>query len=307
MRSRNFIWVDSPAAVLDVAEVAKNDRAPAGGGGPPASPAGPRGRGDRGCGRGPARAPGLAGRAPGGDGARRLAAARAGGPGGARGGATALLPAREERAGAYGRSGTRIPIEQLLAADAALTPVHHRALLCGGRERGDRLVLPPVLRRGNGPDRGRRDGAGIPAPGHARAVVLRRSPRHRPRTTWSSCWPWTRTGPSSGTRGQGSRGGLPVGAGPRTGGRGRAAGATRSKLSSVASKRQIWVGGVPVGGGAPVVVQSMTKTDTSDVEATLEQIGRDGRCRLRAGARGGAARQGRGRAGDDRQALARAR
>jgi (E)-4-hydroxy-3-methylbut-2-enyl-diphosphate synthase len=42
----------------------------------------------------------------------------------------------------------------------------------------------------------------------------------------------------------------------------------------VPSKRQIWVGSVPVGGGAPVVVQSMTKTDTSDVEATLEQIGR---------------------------------
>jgi (E)-4-hydroxy-3-methylbut-2-enyl-diphosphate synthase len=42
----------------------------------------------------------------------------------------------------------------------------------------------------------------------------------------------------------------------------------------VASKRQIWVGGVPVGGGAPVVVQSMTKTDTSDIDATLAQIGR---------------------------------
>jgi (E)-4-hydroxy-3-methylbut-2-enyl-diphosphate synthase len=41
----------------------------------------------------------------------------------------------------------------------------------------------------------------------------------------------------------------------------------------MASRRQIWVGNVPVGGGAPVVVQSMTKTDTSDVEATLEQIG----------------------------------
>jgi (E)-4-hydroxy-3-methylbut-2-enyl-diphosphate synthase len=40
----------------------------------------------------------------------------------------------------------------------------------------------------------------------------------------------------------------------------------------VASKRQIWVGNVPVGGGAPVVVQSMTKTDTSDTSATLEQI-----------------------------------
>jgi len=39
---------------------------------------------------------------------------------------------------------------------------------------------------------------------------------------------------------------------------------------------------VPVGGGAPVVVQSMTKTDTSDVEATLAQIGRmaDAGCEL---------------------------
>jgi (E)-4-hydroxy-3-methylbut-2-enyl-diphosphate synthase len=42
----------------------------------------------------------------------------------------------------------------------------------------------------------------------------------------------------------------------------------------VASKRQIWVKDVPIGGGAPVVVQSMTKTDTSDVEATVAQIGR---------------------------------
>ncbi len=35
---------------------------------------------------------------------------------------------------------------------------------------------------------------------------------------------------------------------------------------------QVMVGDVPVGGGAPVVVQSMTNTDTSDVEATAEQI-----------------------------------
>jgi (E)-4-hydroxy-3-methylbut-2-enyl-diphosphate synthase len=42
----------------------------------------------------------------------------------------------------------------------------------------------------------------------------------------------------------------------------------------MSSRRQIWVGKVPVGGGAPVVVQSMTKTDTSDAEATLAQIGR---------------------------------
>ncbi|MBC7106166.1 MAG: flavodoxin-dependent (E)-4-hydroxy-3-methylbut-2-enyl-diphosphate synthase [Firmicutes bacterium] len=36
--------------------------------------------------------------------------------------------------------------------------------------------------------------------------------------------------------------------------------------------RPVWVGGVQVGGGAPVVVQSMTKTPTADVAATLSQI-----------------------------------
>lgn len=40
----------------------------------------------------------------------------------------------------------------------------------------------------------------------------------------------------------------------------------------MASKRQITVGNVPVGGGAPVAVQSMTNTDTRDAEATLGQI-----------------------------------
>lgn len=35
---------------------------------------------------------------------------------------------------------------------------------------------------------------------------------------------------------------------------------------------QVMVGDVPVGGGAPIVVQSMTNTDTSDVNATVEQI-----------------------------------
>ena len=40
----------------------------------------------------------------------------------------------------------------------------------------------------------------------------------------------------------------------------------------MASKRQIWVGGVPIGGGAPVAVQSMTKTETADYEATMSQI-----------------------------------
>ncbi|MGZ8474326.1 MAG: flavodoxin-dependent (E)-4-hydroxy-3-methylbut-2-enyl-diphosphate synthase, partial [Candidatus Deferrimicrobiaceae bacterium] len=36
--------------------------------------------------------------------------------------------------------------------------------------------------------------------------------------------------------------------------------------------RRIRVGGVPVGGGSPVSVQSMTNTDTRDVRATLAQI-----------------------------------
>lgn len=38
------------------------------------------------------------------------------------------------------------------------------------------------------------------------------------------------------------------------------------------SRVQVMVGDVPVGGGAPVVVQSMTNTRTDDVEATLGQI-----------------------------------
>jgi (E)-4-hydroxy-3-methylbut-2-enyl-diphosphate synthase len=36
--------------------------------------------------------------------------------------------------------------------------------------------------------------------------------------------------------------------------------------------RRVLVGGVPVGGGAPVVVQSMTNTDTADVESTARQV-----------------------------------
>ncbi len=38
--------------------------------------------------------------------------------------------------------------------------------------------------------------------------------------------------------------------------------------------RQIMLGQVPVGGGAPVTVQSMTNTDTRDVQATVAQIHR---------------------------------
>ena len=36
--------------------------------------------------------------------------------------------------------------------------------------------------------------------------------------------------------------------------------------------KQINVGGVPIGGGAPVTIQSMTNTPTQDVKATLDQI-----------------------------------
>ena len=38
--------------------------------------------------------------------------------------------------------------------------------------------------------------------------------------------------------------------------------------------RKIWVGSVPVGGDAPIAVQSMTNTDTNDVAATVAQIRR---------------------------------
>ena len=40
----------------------------------------------------------------------------------------------------------------------------------------------------------------------------------------------------------------------------------------MASKKQILVGGVPMGGGAPLVIQSMCNTKTHDVEATVKQI-----------------------------------
>jgi (E)-4-hydroxy-3-methylbut-2-enyl-diphosphate synthase len=38
--------------------------------------------------------------------------------------------------------------------------------------------------------------------------------------------------------------------------------------------KKVWVGDLPIGGGAPVSVQSMTKTDTRDVIATVRQIKR---------------------------------
>jgi (E)-4-hydroxy-3-methylbut-2-enyl-diphosphate synthase len=42
----------------------------------------------------------------------------------------------------------------------------------------------------------------------------------------------------------------------------------------MASRRQITVGGVPIGGGAPVAVQTMTKTETANLTATMDQIRR---------------------------------
>ena len=52
----------------------------------------------------------------------------------------------------------------------------------------------------------------------------------------------------------------------------RGAATARRYPSFVASRRQIDVGGVKIGGGAPVAVQSMTKTETADYDATLKQI-----------------------------------
>ncbi len=57
----------------------------------------------------------------------------------------------------------------------------------------------------------------------------------------------------------------------------------------MASKRQIFVGGVPIGGGAPVVVQTMTKTETANLEETMEQIEQGRRGRRRHRPRGGSA------------------
>src|ERR671923_3105636 len=40
----------------------------------------------------------------------------------------------------------------------------------------------------------------------------------------------------------------------------------------MASERSVNVGGVQIGGGAPVVVQTMTKTETANLPATMDQI-----------------------------------
>ena len=38
--------------------------------------------------------------------------------------------------------------------------------------------------------------------------------------------------------------------------------------------RQMQVGGIPIGGGAPVVIQSMLNTKTTDVAGSLDQVHR---------------------------------
>jgi (E)-4-hydroxy-3-methylbut-2-enyl-diphosphate synthase len=43
-------------------------------------------------------------------------------------------------------------------------------------------------------------------------------------------------------------------------------------VAQLKKTRKIFVGNVPIGGGSPIVVQSMTKTDTRDVKSTIRQI-----------------------------------
>src|SRR5271157_2901979 len=47
---------------------------------------------------------------------------------------------------------------------------------------------------------------------------------------------------------------------------------TDTKIPSRRISKQIQIGGVKIGGGASVVVQSMTNTDTRDVKSTVRQI-----------------------------------
>ena len=46
----------------------------------------------------------------------------------------------------------------------------------------------------------------------------------------------------------------------------------RVKMAPRKKTRKIYVGSMPVGGGSPISVQSMTKTDTRDVKSTVKQI-----------------------------------
>ena len=68
-----------------------------------------------------------------------------------------------------------------------------------------------------------------------------------------------------------------------------------SEPSRVATAFARPIGGVSVGGGAPIVVQSMTNTDTADVEATARQVHALAERRIGARARHGQHRRGGGR------------
>ncbi len=46
----------------------------------------------------------------------------------------------------------------------------------------------------------------------------------------------------------------------------------RVKMTTRKKTKKIFVGGLPVGGGSPISVQSMTKTDTRNVKSTVKQI-----------------------------------
>jgi (E)-4-hydroxy-3-methylbut-2-enyl-diphosphate synthase len=46
----------------------------------------------------------------------------------------------------------------------------------------------------------------------------------------------------------------------------------REQMTQRRVTKPVFVGGVQVGGGAPITVQSMTKTDTRDIDATVRQI-----------------------------------
>src|SRR5436190_20336910 len=49
-------------------------------------------------------------------------------------------------------------------------------------------------------------------------------------------------------------------------------GASTDLIASRRRSRPVRVAGVTVGGDAPIVVQSMTNTDTADIEATVAQV-----------------------------------
>ena len=71
--------------------------------------------------------------------------------------------------------------------------------------------------------------------------------------------------------------------------------------------RQVDVGGVRIGGDAPIVVQSMTNTDTADVDATVAQVRALADAGLGARARDGQHDGGRRRGARDPRAARRRR